>query len=467
MKSAQQGEAPYRRPKHRSAVLCRAAIVLLGLGQAAGGHALTQEEHWARIDEGFRLFTEETFDGNGRTCATCHIPERSYTISPRDLAELSPEQLDLVFARNVPGLENEALVQQLTLFNVGPNATRGPFRSSMAISGLALTLGNSQTRLGWAGDGSPIDPDIPGADGTLRAFSIGAVQQHFTLRENRLEGIDFRLPTDFELDALSAFMLSLGRQFELDLGQLVFSDERAEAGRMLFLDTTPAGARCNACHRNGGGTTADGENSNFDTGINRLTRSLGNVAGVPIPRDPGFEGSGTFNVPSVIEAARKAAFFHNSAFTTDVEGAIRFYFTNTFNTSPGSGFSGKINFNAIGNTTGQNNLNLFVRALSAYYSMLDCERMLDDARQRLAAGVDYEVPLLHARLALEQVFDILFQAPTPANQRLFRSAMDRAFALAPSVATVPMAEDPAAALEDLLAEVRSLRLGMATTPELP
>ena len=24
------------------------------------------------LDEGFRVFTEETFEGNGRTCATCH-----------------------------------------------------------------------------------------------------------------------------------------------------------------------------------------------------------------------------------------------------------------------------------------------------------------------------------------------------------------------------------------------------------
>ena len=39
---------------------------------AAGG-ALAQVDE-ALIEEGRRLFLEETFEGNGRTCATCHPP---------------------------------------------------------------------------------------------------------------------------------------------------------------------------------------------------------------------------------------------------------------------------------------------------------------------------------------------------------------------------------------------------------
>ena len=46
---------------------------------------------------------------------------------------------------------------------------------------------------------------------------MGAVIQHLTKSLNRVEGVDFRLPTDDELDALEAFQLSLGRQEEVNI----------------------------------------------------------------------------------------------------------------------------------------------------------------------------------------------------------------------------------------------------------
>lgn len=64
-------------------------------------------------------------------------------------------------------------------------------------------------RTGW-GDGAPLY-------GSLRAFIIGAILQHYTLTLNRMEGVDFRLPSDDELDALEPFQLSLGRSSELSL----------------------------------------------------------------------------------------------------------------------------------------------------------------------------------------------------------------------------------------------------------
>ncbi|MGI9380190.1 MAG: hypothetical protein ACR2OW_11115, partial [Methyloligellaceae bacterium] len=57
------------------------------------------------IDEGFRVFTKETFEGNGRTCATCHIPEENYNIFPSSIEKLSKKQKKLVFVPHVPGLE--------------------------------------------------------------------------------------------------------------------------------------------------------------------------------------------------------------------------------------------------------------------------------------------------------------------------------------------------------------------------
>lgn len=66
-------------------------------------------------------------------------------------------------------------------------------------------------RTGWSGDGAP-------ESGSLRSFAVGAVIQHFTNTLNRVPGVDFRLPTDEELDALEAFQFSLGRQSDFRYG---------------------------------------------------------------------------------------------------------------------------------------------------------------------------------------------------------------------------------------------------------
>ena len=42
-------------------------------------------------------------------------------------------------------------------------------------------------------------------------FAQGAIAQHFPKTLERINGIDFRLATSEELDALEAYMLSLGR----------------------------------------------------------------------------------------------------------------------------------------------------------------------------------------------------------------------------------------------------------------
>src|SRR5262245_52489284 len=93
--------------------------VLLCLAAPSSGQAqLVTPREALLVDEGFRVFTEETFDGNGRKCSTCHIPEANYSISPEDIAELSDKDRALVFAENVPGLEESALINDLALFNV-------------------------------------------------------------------------------------------------------------------------------------------------------------------------------------------------------------------------------------------------------------------------------------------------------------------------------------------------------------
>jgi hypothetical protein len=397
------------------------ALLVMVVGMLGATNAAAFDVKTAKlIDKGFNLFTQETFDGNGRTCKTCHLPDHDYGIAPSDLATMSAHDKKLVFATKTPGLENSTTVQKLTSFNIanGPPGNidnpEGPIRTSMAIGGLAFTTSNDcrnsgeivsitgdgatatvttteplellvgetfvitanaiagfnvtntvtglitpstvsgvlsttqftfastasgtglggqiitavpcpgasvnrapavddgrrNIQLGWAGDGTPMDPTIfPSssasgdciaavddfdADPTdltlaLRSFTLGAVRKHFTRTLNRIPGSDFRCPTSKELDAMAAFQQYLGRQFELALcsssnpspictgaqfsanlfatgrngtqtpfsnGVITFNDATAETGKAIFLDSR---ASCNLCHFNGGAQSTEGD----------------------------------------------------------------------------------------------------------------------------------------------------------------------------------------------------------------
>jgi hypothetical protein len=174
------------------------------------------------------------------------------------------------------------------------------------------------------------------------------VTQHFTKTLNRVPGVDFRLPNDVELDAMEAFQLTLGRQVELSL-PLALKDVRVVRGQELFMS---AGARCNACHNNAGanigfGPVANRHNRNFNTGVenqpDRPAQLTALSIGLALPRDGGFGptpgdlttgfGNGTFNTPPLVEAADASAFFHDNSIDT-IEGAVAFYNSDAFNTSP-------------------------------------------------------------------------------------------------------------------------------------
>ncbi len=186
-------------------------------------------------------------------------------------------------------------------------------------------------RTGWSGDGAP-------GDGSLRSFSTGAVIQHFPLTTNRVAGVDFRLPSDDELDAIEAFMLSLGREEDLDL-PLALKGVVPARGQEIFLDNTLG--KCNACHFNAGanGDPAifgpDAGNLNFDTGVEDLPDQPADLTGELNPPDDGFgtPGDGTFNTTPLVEAADTGPFFHNNSVET-IEGAVAFYNGDSFNNSP-------------------------------------------------------------------------------------------------------------------------------------
>jgi hypothetical protein len=290
------------------------------------------------IEKGKRIFFNETFNGNGRTCGTCHPAENNVTIDPAFIATLPPNN-PLFVAEFNPDLrrnfENPRLMREfgLILENLdGFDDLENKFvmRGVPHVLGLRTSVASPQgPRTGWSGDGAP-------GDGSLRSFAVGAVIQHFTRTLNRIPGVDFRLPNDEELDAIEAFMLSLGRQQDLKL-PLKVKGTVPRRGQEIFLDNSLG--KCNLCHSNAGATADFGGgnigNANFNTGVEDLPDQPARLTGEKVPRDDGFgrPGDGTFNTPPLVEAADTGPFFHNNAIQT-IEGAVGFYNGQAFNNSP-------------------------------------------------------------------------------------------------------------------------------------
>jgi len=101
---------------------------------------------------GSKLFFEETFEGNGRTCATCHRVENNYTIDPLFVSQL-PESDPLFIAENsveLSGLEVEDALHDLSLIKVNidgfqDNDSRFVLRSAPHLLSLATSLERDPT----------------------------------------------------------------------------------------------------------------------------------------------------------------------------------------------------------------------------------------------------------------------------------------------------------------------------------
>ena len=319
------------------------------------------------INKGRRIFFNRTFRGNGRTCGTCHPENNNFTLDPSFIATL-PADDPLFIAERRPAdnplaknfekpelmhkvgliLENtngfDDLTNNFTMRSV-PHVLS--MRTSLSPPSAAASDGTSlppDERMGWSGDGAPSGAvGNLAVHGTLRDFTVGAIRQHFTRTLNRIPGKDFRLPTEEELDALEAYMLSLGRQQEFDdFTTISLTDERAEQGRLNYLGIgLPAGGlTCNACHFNGGANTDpsfdfaaavtppafESSNRSFAPRSEELLDQHADLVDVANnPFDDGFaRGTNLFNVPTVIEAADTGPFFHKNQIDT-VEAMVAFY----------------------------------------------------------------------------------------------------------------------------------------------
>jgi hypothetical protein len=219
---------------------------------------------------------------------------------------------------------------------------------------------NPPERLGWGNDGPP-----------LRDFALVAIAQHAPTTLARTAGVDFRAPTDEELDALVAYQLALGRQEDFDLPTLELKSMLASNGKTLFLDSgnllEPGHKNCNGCHFNGGGSAGmsfnpatpgfprlDGSPRGFNIGSPTNVNETPLALALGLPRDGGFGQIPTvfgsfgntddlpppfghfeleeFNSPPVVESADTGPFFHNHT-VEDLESAVAFYGTPAFQNS--------------------------------------------------------------------------------------------------------------------------------------
>lgn len=175
----------------KTAYLAVAALVLVVLGWLVVKTEL-------RINRGEALFVSETFDGNGRTCATCHTPAESFSISPATIRSLPPT--DPLFV-DVPGLEDPVKLREDGLILVNdPDDGILEFRPTPKLTHLRrLCSRNGKCGpLGVRGD----------RERDLCTFSNEAVGNHFTKRVNGTPGVDFRLLTKRECKDMIAFLTS-------------------------------------------------------------------------------------------------------------------------------------------------------------------------------------------------------------------------------------------------------------------
>lgn len=338
------------------------------------------------ITAGRQSFFFETFQGNGRTCGTCHREDNNLTIEPNFIGTLPIE--DPLFAAETQAalfknFENPVLMRNFGLIlenldGFDQLATKFVMRGiphTLALLDNTLTPGNDtqppNQRTGWSGDGAPVgnfllfDGTAHSALGTLEDFIIGAIFQHYprTLARRPFSSpglpFDFRLPTQAELDSLEAFMRSTGRRLDPNLAVLRLRGVVPARGQAIFNNPgtpgvlIPGEGKCVNCHNNAGASAAfaPGTNFNFNTGVENLPDHPADLAGQPNPADGGFGaqvgpcppggcGNGNFNTPVLVEAADTGPFFHNNAVDT-IEAAVDFYNSAAFQASPsGAAVSG-------------------------------------------------------------------------------------------------------------------------------
>lgn len=405
---------------------------------------------------GARLFFDEKFNGNGRTCGSCHPASNNFTID-RTFMQSLPATDPLFIADNpsfplasleVPELKTFGLIRE-NLDGFDDLDNKFVLRGVPHLFSMSKTLERDTTdgtsaafteRAGWSGDG------VTG--GTLREFTNGAIEQHFTKDLGRTPGTSFRVATASELDRIRTFQLALGRKNELNLNNVHLTDSFAEQGRLDFLD--PQIGRCNECHGNAGANSpATGKNSNFFGGFDQFAADHASlpVRNGVIQRDGGFGGKGlaapnvtvgvtsttpdgfgdgSFNTASLIEAADTGPFFHHNNVGSEGPGivlpsAILFYSSSNFNDSP-AGQKLIQQFGTPITLPGNSVVEIaaFLRVLNTFFNLDLATQRLNASKRLNTAYWDYRKDVQQGLLKLgrEEVADALKVLASPEGPPL-------------------------------------------------
>ena len=186
----------------------------------------------------------------------------------------------------------------------------------------------------------------------LKSFTLDAVRQHFPRTLARSEtnpNPDFRMPTSEELEAMEAFQLAQEFPEGTDPGKFnldrFVTTPAQQRGRNVFNGI----GKCVFCH--GGpvlaATTisfpglAAGVNGRFNTGVARQPINGAGVDNLPCEPSVGVCASREFSVPSLLNVANQAPFFHDGSAAT-LRDAVNFYNSAQFALSPAARLVGGI-----------------------------------------------------------------------------------------------------------------------------
>jgi len=169
-------------------------IISLILFTASTSWGLTRAE---RIALGGQLFMNETFNGNGRTCASCHPVESNTQLGVQDIAALSPYNAVFTNVLNdLPMFASHALV--LTHHD-GFNEP-ATFRTIPDLFGAYRRNAFGRQLL---------QRDPTAEVFKTRVIIRNAVKDHMSQSLNREPGADYRFPTARELNLLVQYINSL------------------------------------------------------------------------------------------------------------------------------------------------------------------------------------------------------------------------------------------------------------------